>query len=124
MKIDRYQMLYNLMERWLTLHEEGKTIPQILRKRGLSIIALYGLGKLGKHVVWEIKESDIVVLYAIDRVVSGVYDGITVKSVDEILPVVDAILVTAVYDFEEIEEILGDRVDCPIISLEEILYEG
>lgn len=124
MKIDRYQMWYNLMERWLTLHEEGKTIPQILRSRGLSTIALYGLGKLGKHVIWEIKESDIVVLYVIDRVVSGVYDEISVKNVDEFLPVVDAILVTAVYDFEDIEEMLRDKVDCPIISLEEILYEG
>ncbi len=124
MKIDKYQMWYNLMEQWLTLHEESKTIPQILKERGILSIALYGLGKIGKHVVWELKDSDVTILYAIDRVVSGVYDEIPVKKADEYLPLVDAVIVTAVYDFEEIEELLKDKVDCPVISLEEILYEG
>ncbi len=124
MKIDKYQMWYSLMEQWLTIHEEGKTIPLILKERSISSIALYGLGTIGKHVVWELKDSDVTILYAIDRVVSGVYDEIPVKKADEYLPVVDAVIVTAIYDFEEIEEMLKDRVDCPIISLEEILYEG
>ena len=124
MKIDRYQMWFNLMEQWLTLHEGGKTIPQILKERGISTIALYGLGKIGKHVVWELKDSDITILYAIDRIVSGLYDEIPVRKADEYLPVVDAIIVTAVYDFEEIEKLLRDKVQYTVISLEEILYEG
>lgn len=124
MKVDKYQMWYNLMERWLTLHEEGKTIPQILKERDISTIALYGLGKIGKHVVWELKDSGITILYAIDRVVSGIYDEIPVKKVEGDLPKVDAVIVTAIYDFEKIEEMLKKRVDCQIISLEEILYEG
>lgn len=124
MKVDKYQMWYNLMERWLTLHEEGKTIPRILKERGISTIALYGLGKIGKHVAWELKDSEVTILYAIDRIVSGMYDEIPVKKVDESFPIVDAVIVTAVYDFEEIEEMLKNRIDCPVISLEEILYEG
>lgn len=124
MKVDKYQMWYNLMERWLTLHEEGKTIPRILKERGISTIALYGLGKIGKHVVREMKDGDVAILYAIDRIVSGLYDGIPVKKAEESFPIVDAVIVTAVYDFEEIEEMLKNRIDCPVISLEEILYEG
>lgn len=124
MKVDKYQMWYNLMERWLTLHEEGRTIPQILRERGMSTIALYGLGRIGKHVVRELQDSDVTILYAIDRVVSGIYEEIPVKKAEESLPAVDAVIVTAVYDFEEIEEVLKNRIDCPVISLEEILYEG
>lgn len=124
MKIDKYEMYYNLMERWLTIHEEGRTIPQVLETMGFSTIAVYGLGKIGKHVIYEMKGSNVNVQYAIDRVRSGKYDSVIVKNVDEPLPEVDAVIVTTIYDFEEVEEMLVKKVHYPIISLEEILYEG
>ena len=124
MKVDKYELQFNLMERWLTLHEEGKTIPQLLAGRGFHTIALYGLGKIGKHVVYALRESDVTVLYVMDRAKAGVYDGIPVKKTEEELPEVDAVIVTVVYEFDEIEKMLMDRVSYPVISLEEILYEG
>ena len=36
---------------------------------------------------------------------------------------VDAVVVTAITFFEEVEEMLRQKVDCPIISLEDILYD-
>jgi hypothetical protein len=36
---------------------------------------------------------------------------------------VDAIVVTAITFFDEIEEKLSEKIDCPIISLDDILYE-
>lgn len=124
MKIDKFEMYYNLMERWMTLREEGKSIANILNNRGIFIIAIYGLGKIGKHVICELENSSVIIQYAIDRATVGFYGGISVKSVEEELPDVDAVIVTAVYDFDEIEEKLIEKVECPVISLEEILYEG
>lgn len=124
MKVDKFEMLFNLMERWLTLHEEGQTIPQLLSARGIHTVALYGLGKIGKHVVLELKDSNITVVYVMDRAKAGIYDGIPVKKIEEELPEADAIIVTAVYEYDEIERILMEKVYYPVISLEEILYEG
>lgn len=124
MKIDKFEMYYNLLERWLTVHEEGRTISDILVQRGIYTIALYGIGKIGKHVISELKGSSVTVLYVIDRAKSGLYDAIAVKRIDDILPKVDAVIVAAIYDFDEIEETLSKYVTYPIISLEEILYEG
>ena len=42
---------------------------------------------------------------------------------DDNLEDVDAIVVTAITFFDEIEEQLQSKVSCPIISLEDILYE-
>lgn len=36
---------------------------------------------------------------------------------------VDAIVVTAITFFDEIKELLMKKVSCPIISLENVLYE-
>ena len=41
---------------------------------------------------------------------------------DDLKPV-DAVVVTAITFFNEIEEQLSQKMKCPIISLEEILYE-
>ena len=41
---------------------------------------------------------------------------------DDLKPV-DAIVVTAITFFDEIKEKLSEKIDCPIISLEDILYE-
>lgn len=124
MRVEKFKMYFNLMERWLTLHEEGRRIPQILEERGLSNIALYGLGKIGKHVVCELEGSSVTIVYAVDRAMAGFYGTVPVKRIDEELPETDAVIVTAVYDYDEIEELLGKKVHCPVISLEEILYEG
>ena len=39
------------------------------------------------------------------------------------LAVVDSVVVTAITFFDEIEEQLLQKMDCPILSLEDILYE-
>lgn len=124
MKVEKFKMYFNLMERWLTLHEEGRRIPQILKERGFSAVGIYGLGKIGKHVVWELENSNITTVFVVDRSMAGFYGKIPVKRIDEEFPKVDVVIVTAVYDFDEIEKMLTVKVQCPVISLEEILYEG
>ena len=42
---------------------------------------------------------------------------------DDDLENVDAIVVTAITFFDEIAEKLEEKVNCPVISLEDILYE-
>lgn len=124
MKRDKMEIYYNLMEHWFTIHEQGKTIPGILMEQGIKKIALYGMGKIGKHVIYEIKNSEVKVAYGIEKNKTGFYDGLQIKSIDDEFPQVDAIIVTAIYDFDEIERDLKNRVNYPVISLEQIIYEG
>jgi len=42
---------------------------------------------------------------------------------DDSLEDVDVVIVTAITFFDEIETKLSEKLDCPIISLEDILYE-
>ena len=44
-------------------------------------------------------------------------------SVEDELEEVDAVIVTAVTFFDDILEKLSQKLDCPVISLEDILYE-
>ena len=79
--------------------------------------------ELGERLYDELKDSDIKVLYAIDKNADAIYAEVDVLTPDDDLPEVDLIVVTPVHYFDEIEEMLADKVDCPVISIEDVVYE-
>lgn len=123
-KRKKFELFYNLAERWVTIYEEGKSLESILEERNIKTVAVYGLGKLGKHVVTQLKGSRVSVAYAIDRAVKGYWQDVEVMPLQGHIPAVDAIIVTAINDMDAIENNLKKYTDCTILSLEELLYEG
>lgn len=77
----------------------------------------------GETLVEELKDSNIEVKYGIDKNADSMYIDVDVLTIEDDLESVDAIVVTAITFFDEIEEKLSEKMDCPIISLEDILYE-
>ena len=77
----------------------------------------------GETLIEELKGTDIHIAYGIDKGAESIYAEIDLVSPNDKLQDVDAIIVTAITFFEEIEEQLSEKVKCPIISLEDILYE-
>ena len=75
----------------------------------------------GETLVNELIGSNIQVEYGIDK--NAIYTSVDVVSPEDELKEVDAVIVTAVTFFEEVEALLADKMSCPIISLEDILYE-
>lgn len=120
----KMESFYNLAERWITIHEEGKSLESVLEERNIKTVAVYGLGKMGKHVVTQLKGSKVKVAYAIDRAVRGYWQDVEVMPLQGHMPDVDAIIVTAINDMDAIEENLKKHTSCTILSLEELLYEG
>lgn len=120
----KFESFYNLAERWITLYEDGKSLEYILEERNIKTVAVYGLGKLGKHVVTQLKGSEVKVVYAIDRAVKGYWQDVEVIPLQGHIPNVDAVIVTAINDMDAIERNLKKHTSCTILSLEELLYEG
>lgn len=129
-KIQKKQKLANkhlaimkVYDEWLGVRQDGKSLVQYFEKQGYKNIAIYGMSFLGERLVKELQDSDVKVQYGIDKNAENIYSSVEVMNLSEDLPKVDAIVVTAVFFFDEIEEELEDMVDCPIISLEDIVYE-
>ena len=116
--------LFNTTERWVRNLVESKDISESLKKNGYSKIAIYGMGKLGTSLLLELANSDVSVLYGIDRNGRGIYCSIPVYAVDEVKDIheiVDVIVVTTVDCFDRVRHDLEDKVSRPIISLEQLL---
>lgn len=120
----KYEYLYHLMHQWMTVHEMGISVSDLLVMAGYKRIAIYGMADVGKHLYHALRDSEIEICYGIDRGKCGKYENIEIKKPEEDLEEVDAIVVTAVVDYEEIKNGLQKKIDTAIVSLEEILYEG
>lgn len=120
---NKHLALFKMMCQWVTVKQEGKNLADYLEKMGYKKIAIYGMSFAGDTLIGELEGTKVQVAYGIDRNAERIYTGIDVVSMDEPLDEVDAVVVTAVTFFDEIEKALSEKIDCPIISLEDILYE-
>lgn len=122
-KIDKFKSYYNMLNQWLILKQEGKSLEQYFVDNHYNSIAIYGMGEMGNRLYDELKNSRVEVKYAIDKNADSTYAEIDVLELDDKLEKVDAVVVTAIFAFEEIEEELMDKIEFPIISLEDVVYE-
>lgn len=120
---DKHLALYLMMNQWVKVKQQGKNVASYLEKRGYARIAIYGMGYVGETLVEELKGSSIEIAYGIDKNAENLYCMFDICTLDDNLDEVDAVIVTPIFFFDEIEEKLSDRLNCPIISLEDILYE-
>ena len=119
----KHLRIMQMFNQWLIDKQEGKNLASFFEDNGYKSIAVYGMSYLGERFVDELKGSEIEVKYAIDKNADNIYADVEVKLPSDNLPEVDAVVVTAVYFFDEIESELIELVDCPVISLEDVLFE-
>lgn len=119
---EKFRIMYQLMEKWMRIKMAKKTLIPYFEIYDYKNIAIYGMGDIGKLLLDELDDSTISVKYGIDKNVTDL-GKIQVVNPDDNLEKVDAIVVTAIAYFDEIEKMLSEKVNCPIISLEDIIYE-
>ena len=120
---DKHLALFLMMNQWVKVKQEGKNLSLYFEQNGYKKIAVYGMSYAGETFIGELKGTGIDVAYGIDKSYDSIYSSVDIVSMEDKLDKVDAIVVTAITFFDEIEEQLSEKIDCPIISLEEILYE-
>lgn len=119
----KYVFLFQLMNYWMTQKQNNVNIGEYLQYKGYRHIAIYGMSHMGLNLVRELKDWDIQVDYAIDKNKDNLFTDIKTFLPEEVLYDVDAIIVTVLDHFVEIKELLKEKVMCPILSLEDLLYE-
>ncbi len=119
----KHLALFLMMNQWVKVKQEGKSLAEYFKKKGYKNIAIYGMSYVGETLLEELKNTDIHIAYGIDKNAESIYSDISIVSIDDKLQKVDVIIVTAITFFDEIEKTLSKKINCPIISLEDILYE-
>ncbi|MCM1038072.1 MAG: glycosyltransferase [Ruminococcus sp.] len=119
---EKCSRLLKLTCRWIMNEQKGIKAADFLIKRGWRSIAVYGAGDVGKCLLAELSGTDIEIRYMIDR--RRIELNLPVYLPENDLPAVDCVIVTAVMDYEEVCRTLKDKLNCSIISIEDIIYQN
>lgn len=122
-KVDKFKAYYNMLNQWLQLKQEGKSLEEYFATNNIHTIAIYGMGEMGNRLYEELKNTNIEVRYAIDKNADSTYSEINVIDLESgDLDEVDAIVVTAIFAYDEIEEKINNVVNYSVVNLEDIVY--
>lgn len=120
---EKHLSLFLMMNQWVKVKQDKKELTDFFLRNGYKKIAIYGMSYVGETLLEELKTSEVKVAYGIDKNARFVCSDVDVFSPEDKLEEVDAIVVTAIAYFDEIEEKLLEKVSCPILSFEDILYD-
>lgn len=119
------RMLYCL-DKWMRLREQGITITEYCKERNAKLIGIYGYGRLGKHLVWELENQNLCIPWIMDRRYDDIHidnKGCSLLSPDDRVHIqnVDMIIVTAIEDYYDIEARLSRFTNVEVMSLEQLI---
>lgn len=121
--VNRFEIFYHILARWLSVRQKKRTLVAYFQDNFISEVAVYGMGALGERLMDELEDTPIRVSFAIDRMAEDKKaKGLTVYGLDETnYPKTELLIVTPVHDYWGIVELLQDRINAPIVSLEDIV---
>lgn len=123
-KCNKYRSYYNILNKMLYLKKMGINIDDYLEEKGYKNIAIYGMGGLGERFYDELRDSKINVCYAIDKNTCSIYSELSIMQPDGYLEDnIDAVIVTAVHVYNDVEKKLSEKLTVPIISLEDLITD-
>ena len=120
---DKHLSLFILMQKWVKQKIKGKQISRYLSEKSIKNVAIYGMNYVGEALYEELNKNGIRVLYGIDMNADKMFSDIDIYKPSEELPDVDAIIVTPIHAYDVIEESMSKKMDCLIMSIEDIIYE-
>lgn len=120
---DREKLIhnYNTVRDWMAVVQSGCTLEPFFVEKGYREIAVYGVGEIGSLLLKEMVQYEKVsVKYGIDRNTADRNINISIVNPQAEFEPVDAIVVTPTFDFVNIKCKLAQKVECPIVSLDEV----
>lgn len=121
--IDKFRRYYNMLNQWLLIKQEGKSLEKYFDDNGYHTVVIYGMGEMGNRLYEELKNTSIEVKYAVDKEAANTYSELKVVGKDDYLESADVMIVTAIYAYDEIEEEMETKIDFPIVCLEDVIYD-
>ncbi|MBO5178259.1 MAG: aldo/keto reductase [Lachnospiraceae bacterium] len=121
-KLQRATYKYRTLRDWMKVLQSGNSLEPYFKYKGFGVMAVYGIGEIGELLIQEIKNYKTVrIEYGIDKKAKILVKDIPLVEPDDVLQEVDVVVVTPTFDFENIERQLRSKINCPIVSLDEII---
>lgn len=123
--IEKDNRILRLYERWLRNNVNGNIVTDFLNSNGFTNVAIYGFGTLGRSLCNILEKSEIRICCIIDKNKEKLelLSKYIFKSPQEDIKVIsaDALIITAICDYDEVYRDMRDKIECPIFLLEDLV---
>lgn len=111
-------MLFN---NWLHFIYTGGSFEEYFQNQGYKNIMIYGNGYIGKRFLEALSKTEIEVAAIMDKQIDPSEANEEMIGIESDIPNVDCIVVTPVYYYQEIYDMLRNKTDIPIVSIQDVL---
>mgnify|MGYP002509499308 CR=1 FL=1 len=119
---DKHLMLFLLMNEWVKVKQQNKSVEGSLAKQGYKRIGIYGMSYAGQRLCDELMDTTAKIVCCMDQKSGGTYRGYEIIPVKECPDEVEVVIVTPIFFYDEIRQQLERSISARIISLEEVIY--
>lgn len=112
-----------ILTQWIGIKSSDKVLGNYLKKKGIYNVAIYGYSRMGVLLQRELINDGICVSYIIDRKGRLLECSLPVYTLEDDLPLVDAIIVSPVELYDEINGLLRQKADLEIMDLGKMIEE-
>lgn len=116
----KFKAFYWCLIRFVKIKQHGLSLDTVLQDRGVKNVAIYGMKELGELVLAELKDSSVVVKYAIDRDADSIYTDIPLYRPNDSFDKVDMVIVTVLTHNTDLLTELREKYDWKVVSLNEV----
>lgn len=128
-KCRKYIDYYQIFNKWVANNNQKLTNEFFLKSMNLKTVAVYGKGEIGTRLIESLEGTSIYIQCIIEKKANGIVtdaaSGIKTVGLDDLecYSDVDAIIVTPMFDFENIKkEIIEKGFKSKIISIEDLIF--
>lgn len=124
---ERMKKYYQMLNKWLRIQQRNHNLSELLIRKDLYNIVIYGLGEIGKNLLEELKDTPINIGCVLVKEINPEVCMVKQVVVDDYSEFqknnkIDTIIVTPVYDFENIRDMLIKKgVTSKVVSLDELI---
>lgn len=119
---EKCKSLFFVVNDWMKIHEKKKTVAQYLLNKGINTIDIYGFGHLGRHLLNELKNSDITVRYIMDENAEYLLSCEPVILPRNMEETPEIAVITLLCD-DKLTLQLNEKLGEPVVCLKDIIYE-
>jgi cellobiose-specific phosphotransferase system component IIB len=114
---------FHLFNKWLQIKNNGKSLAEYFEDNAIRRVAVYGLGAIGNRLIEELRQEDIEVVCGIDRKAAEIrIEELDVKTLEEDIPEIDAVIVTPIFFYEIQKEIYRKMGrDVHVVYIEDVI---
>lgn len=130
-KYNKFKKYYQVLNKWAANTNKNITNAELLENMGFHKIAIYGNGEIGNRLAESLADTAVEVVCIIEKNANDIEmeaeNGIRIVSVSDVSAYreVDAVIVTPMFDYDNIAELLYSAgTTAEILSVEDLVFSS